>query len=110
MQIIIWALALLPAIALVGPVMIGWYFGADWVLKVGLGFDLVAVGLGVGCLVLFPRAVADGAPATALSTQLLTFLGGGLVVFGVVFGAATSWLLMREDGRDGAEPAVHRRS
>ena len=96
MTFILALLALLPGIALAGPVMIGWYFGSDWVLKVGLAFDVIAVGLGVACLVLFAGTPAEAAPATAASSDLLTFLGVGLVGFGALFGVVAAWLLWRE--------------
>lgn len=81
-------LALVPGLALVGPLLIGRHFGADWVLRVSLGFDVIAMILGVGSL-LYVRGWAElggvGAAGTVGGT-VLEYLGGGLLGFGALFG------------------------
>ncbi len=96
MTILLWFVAVLPAIALVGPVLIGWYFQSGWVLRVGLGFDLAAVLLGVACLALFGPWSGEPPPQSVAAVDFLMFVGGGLIVSGVVFGIATTWLLMTD--------------
>lgn len=94
MTILLGFVATLPPIALIGPVLIGWYFDSDWVLKVGFGFDIASVILGVTCVALFGPWTMEPSPKSAAAVDLLMFVGGSLIVSGVLFGAATAWLLL----------------
>jgi hypothetical protein len=93
MTVLLFFVATLPPIALVGPVLIGWYFDSDWVLKVGFGFDIASVLLGATCLAVFGPWSMEPSPKSAAAVDLLMFVGGSLIVSGLVFGGATAWLL-----------------
>lgn len=99
MQILYVLVALLPALALAGPPLIGWYFDADWILKAGVGFDAVAVALGLAVFWLLGTTAPEQTAAPPAGASLARFLGGGLAGWGLLFGTATVWLIFSPDRR-----------
>lgn len=92
-------LALLPGLALIGPLLIGRHFGADWVLRVSLGFDAIAMILGAGSL-LYVRGWGQLGGVDAAGTvggTLLQYIGGGLLAFGALFGILSARYLFRPE-------------
>jgi len=98
MSLILALFALLPGVALVGPLLIGVVYGADWVLRAGLGFDAVAVVLGAVSwwFVRSPHLQSGSSPTPGSSMAVA--VGAGLVVFGLLFGAITAWRLFLRPG------------
>ena len=89
-------LGLLPGIALAGPLLIGRYFDADWITRVGVAFDVLAILLGAGSFYVAYGEVG----LRGVGSRLLAVVGAGLVVFGLLFGGISVWLLRdEEDGR-----------
>jgi hypothetical protein len=95
MTIVFILLALLPALALAGPLLLGVVFDSEWILQVGGVFDGLAVALGAAAYWLV-RTPSMESPAAPLGTRVATALGVGLVGFGLVFGAMTAWYLFSE--------------
>lgn len=96
MILILILFALLPGVALAGPLLIGIAFDADWVLRAGLGFDATAVVLG-GASWWFVRTSWGGSSAgPPIGESMATAVGAGLVGFGLLCGALTLWRLFRD--------------
>lgn len=85
MALVLVILALLPGIALVGPLMVAVAFDADWVMRTSLGFDVVSVILGVTAWATVRLWGSGGA-----GSSLVTAVSAGLVLFGVLFGAVSA--------------------
>lgn len=96
MTIVFILLALLPGIALAGPVLLGVVFDTEWILRAGLGFDAFAVVLGGAAYWLVRTPWLDPSAGPRIGTRMATAVGVGLVGFGLVFGAVTAWYLFRD--------------